>query len=248
MREMSIIDVFNLLVKRWWIIGGLAAICGSVMFLFTSLTYVQEYSANGTIFASNGAYAYQQLTDSNGNKVNASDFTASVNLIPTYLELLKSDKLAEEVATKVAWDNPKYKDITYRDVASIVSFASREETTVIDVLAKSTDRDLAKAVAAAYLEISPDFLSRYLGADNVASELDNPRVFALSSGALTDGLKVALIVAVLTSALIILFAVLDQKIRGEEDFVANYDVPILGSIPTFDIPSKKGVLGYEQKK
>lgn len=248
MREMSIVDIFNLLIKRWLIICGLAAICGSAMFLFTSLSYVQEYSATGTIFASNGAYTYQQITDSNGNKVNASDFTASVSLIPTYLELLKSDKLAEEVATKVSWDNPKYKDITYREVSDIVSFSSREETTVIDIKAVSTDKDFAKTIVAAYLEISPDFLSRLLGADNVASELDNPKIVALSDGALGDGFKVALIVAVLVSAVIILIAVLDQKIRGEEDFVANYDVPILGIIPMFDIPSKKGVLGFEQKK
>ena len=78
--------------------------------------------------------------------------------------------------------------------------------------------------------------------------LANPKIVALSDGALGDGFKVALIVAVLVSAVIILIAVLDQKIRGEEDFVANYDVPILGIIPMFDIPSKKGVLGFEQKK
>jgi len=248
MREMSIVDIFNLLIKRWWIILGLATICGSAMFLFTSLSYVQEYSASGTIFASNGAFVNQQLTDSSGNKVNASDFTASVNLIPTYLELLKSDKLAEEVATKVQWDNPEYKNVSYDQISDMVSFAGREETTVIDIRVVSTDPKLAKVVIAAYLEISPDFLSQLLGADNVAAALDSSPVVALGSGALGDGMKVAVLVGVLVSAIIILAAVLDQKIRGEEDFVSHYDVPILGVIPMFDIPSKKGVLGFEQKK
>ena len=70
----------------------------------------------------------------------------------------------------------------------------------------------------------------------------------MGSGAVADGLKIAVLVGVLVSAVIILAAVLDQKIRGEEDFVSNYDVPILGVIPMFNIPSKKGVLGFEQKK
>ncbi len=248
MREMSIVDVFSLLRKRWWIIGGLAAICGAAMFLFTSLTYVQEYAASATIFTNNGAYISQQIAGNSDNKVNASDLTASVSLVPTYLELLRSERLADEVATKVAWDNPKYSKVTYEDVKDIISFSDREDTTVIDVRSVSTDKELAKIVVAAYLEIAPGFLSEMLGADNVASMLDNPRVSTLSSGALSDGLKVALIVAVLVCAAIILISVLDQRIRSEEDFVTNYDVPILGIIPVFDIPSKKGVLGFEQKK
>ena len=247
MREMSIVDIFNLLVKRWWIILGLAAICGSAMFLFTSLTYVQEYSATGTLIAGNGSFTNQQL-ESSGNKVNASDLTASVSLIPTYLELLQSDSLAKEVATKVAWDNPDYKNITYTDVARTVYFSNKPDTTVIVVSGKSTDKNFVKAVVSAYLELSPAFISSHLRVDDAAIELDSAKVSALSDGALSDGLKVALIVAVLVCAVIVLIAVLDQKIRGEEDFTANYDVPVLGVIPVFDIPSKKGVLGFEQKK
>lgn len=248
MREMSIIDIFNLLLKRWWIIVGLAAICGSGMFLLTSLTYVPQFAASGTIFASNGAYTYQQVTDSTGEKVQSSDFTASVNLIPTYLELLRSEKLANEVVTKVKWDNPSYDSLTEKQVVSMTSFSSREETTIIDISVRSTDEKLAKAVATAYLEISPSFLSGYLGADSVARELDSAVVKPLGDGAFSDGMKVAIIVAVLASAVIILVGVLDNKVRGEEDLVSNYNVPVLGIIPVFEIPSKKGVLGYEQKK
>ena len=249
MREMSVLDILNLLLKRWWIILGLAAIFGSGMFIFTSLTYVQEYSATGTIFASNGAYTYQQFQGSaTADKIQSSDLAASVSLIPSYLELLRSDKLADEVATKVKWDNPSYNNLTTNQVTYMTSFSSREETTIIDVWVRSTDPELAEAVSSAYLELAPDFLSRYIGTDNVASELDSTTIRKLGNGATSDGIKVAIIVAVIVSAIIILFGVLDNRVRGEEDFVANYDVPVLGTIPVFEIALKKGATGYESKK
>ena len=45
--------------------------------------------------------------------------------------------------------------------------------------------------------------------------------------------------AVLVFAIAIIITVMDKTIKGENDFTANYDIPILGNIPNFKAAARE---------
>ena len=45
--------------------------------------------------------------------------------------------------------------------------------------------------------------------------------------------------AVLVFAVAIIITVMDKTIKGEKNFVANYDIPILGNIPNFKVAARE---------
>ena len=51
--------------------------------------------------------------------------------------------------------------------------------------------------------------------------------------------SVASIGCVLVLAIAILVSMMDKTIKGEKDFSANYDIPVLGSIPNFRVAARE---------
>ena len=121
-----------------------------------------------------------------------------------------------------------------------------EETLFIDVTFSSTDPKEAMRIANKYVEVAcgyiPEFIpsSRAMVASTaIKSVMTYPRTMVTTAAAGLMGAVVAYIILFIIEST-------NRAIKGEEDFNANFEVPLLGSVPDFE--NAEAGSGYRKAK
>lgn len=237
MGEISILDIFKIIFRRIWAIIIAAVLCGAVAFVYCTMFATPTYQAKASVIGSNGNIAvdYDVSSPSSKETIESSDLAASLALSDTYVVMLtKMPAESQEFIDKLT-DEGLF-DI-YQN--SSVSISPREETLIIDISVVSTDRNAAQKIANIYAECSSSFVAEYnIG---MIKTLSKARDTAQISPNTLKTVFFAVLLGVVIVALIAVYIDMsDKTINGEDDIRANYDIPILGSVPDFQTISKGG--------
>lgn len=236
MVELSIMDVLKIILSRIWIVIICGILCGSLAFVYCTMIAVPEYKTTASIIGSNGnvGVELQQEQDANG-AVNASDYSVSEALVRTYVHMLaKLPAESEEFRTRL--EEEKLWDI-YK--ASKTSVSSKEKSLVIDISVTSTDPKAAMEIANIYAECSTHFIGEFnVGLTEQFSHAINYE--KVSPNTVMTTFLAILVGAVLAALFVIYFETTNKVVSGEEDVKANYNIPILGVVPDFQISAKGG--------
>ena len=193
------------------------------MFFRTSRGKVDTYTASGMMYVYN----------SNPNLVNyqyasSNDLTTAVELIDTYLVVVKSNKVMDVVANRLMVDYP---GIMPEFIASTLSMGSVSETGVVQVSSTTVDPQMSADIVNAVLDVAPAEIIRVVNAGSVevidyamVPEFPNSRHYrrrmAMGAGA---GIAVA-------GLILLLMYIFNQKVRDASDLTDNYTPPVLASI------------------
>lgn len=235
MGEFSVLNILKVLFKRIWVIIVVSVLCASISFIYCSMIATPSYQARSSVLGSNGNIATDlEISDAGADtSIQSNDLAASLSLTDTY----------EYMLTKMPTESQEFINrITEAGLVdyfneSTVNISAREDTLVIDITIVSSDREVAKQIANIFAECAPDYISDYnIGIVKELSKARSttqvaPHTFITTAMAFILG-------AVAASLTIIYIAISDKTINGEEDLKANYDVPILGSVPDFQSTSK----------
>lgn len=235
MGEFSVFNMLKVLLKKIWLIIIISILCASLAFVYCSMIATPSYQARASVLGSNGNIATDlELADgTTDNSVQSNDLAASLSLTQTY----------EYMLTKMPTESQLFiSRITEAGLVdyfnnSTVNVSAREDTFVIDITIISSDREVAKQIANIFVECAPEFISDYnIGVVKELSKARSatqvaPHTFITTAMAFILG-------AVATSLAVIYIAMSDRTINGEEDIKANYDVPVLGSVPDFQSTGK----------
>ena len=226
-KAINIMDLVLLAWRRLWIIILTAIVFAAGVFSYCKFFVTPSYSATASILVTNGAVttSYNETTD----KVSGSDISASLYLAYTVVDILNTPDIYKKVADQLG-GGYEYQNLMARSWVARRS----EETLFIDITFSSTDPKEAMRVANKYVEVAcgyiPEFIpsSRAMVASTaIKAVMTYPRTMSTTAVA-------GLVGAV--AAYIILFIIesLNRSIKGEEDFTANFDVPLLGAVPDFE--------------
>lgn len=237
MGEISILDILKIIFRRIWAIIIAAVLCGAVAFVYCTMFATPTYQAKASVIGSNGNIAvdYDVTSPSAKETIESSDLAASLALSDTYVVMLtKMPAESQEFIDKLT-DEGLF-DI-YQN--SSVSISPREETLIIDISVVSTDRNAAQKIANIYAECSSSFVAEYnIG---MIKTLSKARDTVQVSPNTLRTVFFAVLLGILIVAFIAVFIDMsDKTINGEDDIRANYDIPILGSVPDFQTISKGG--------
>ena len=121
--QIDFIKLFFYYVKRIWIIALCAVIGYASMYIYTAKMLPDTYTAAGTMYVYNG----------NPNAVNyqytsSSDLNSAVQLIDTYMVVIKSNKVLDAITERLA---PQYPDITPGFISGSLSAGTVSETSVL---------------------------------------------------------------------------------------------------------------------
>lgn len=237
-KTINIMDLVMLAWRRIWIIILAAVFCAVGAFSYCKFFLTPSYSATASILVTNGAVTTSY--DENSDKVSGSDISASLYLSYTVVDILNTPDIYKKVADSLG------KGYEYQNLMARSRVARRsEETLFVDVTFSSTDPKEAMRVANKYVEVAcgyiPEFIpsSRAMVASTaIKAVMTYPRTMSTTAVA-------GLVGAV--AAYIILFIIesLNRSIKGEEDFTANFDVPLLGAVPDFENAES---VGYRKSK
>lgn len=240
MNEFSISSLILIARKCIWHLIASVLICAVVSYCYCSFIATPTYQSKVSFVASNGGMgANANETD----KIISSDVAASLAMINTYVDVLKTSGAYRQLSTALGG---KY---TATQLKKMISVQSRHEDSLfIDVTVTSTSPNESVRIANAFLNLGENYVSTamnepdkklILKAEDSSSAVQNYPTTAITV------VIAAVLGFVVVYAIALIINVMDKTIKGEGDFAATYDIPILGNIPNFKAAAK-GEKKYEK--
>lgn len=228
--QLSIMNVVDMLLKKWYVLFIAAIIGGLCSYIFTDLFIQPKYSAGTTL--------YVNASTKKTEEVSSSNIAASQQLVNTYAEILKARDFLDKIARDL---DGKY---TSNEIKSMLTMTSVNKTEVLSVVVKGTNKDDVYKIAQRLADYSTDELKNVVGAGSVTIlesplEPKNP----VSPNVRANTLIGVLLGLLLAGLFIVVLDLLDTRIKSGEEFANNYEEPLLGEIPTLeeaqDMPVKE---------
>ncbi len=225
--EISIFQLVRLALKKWYFLVAGALLLAILAGSFVAITGEPKYKANTTIYLS---------TAQNDTQLSSSQTTALRNMITTYSDLITSG-IVFEATRKDA--GVSYTDKQLKKMVSIttnsdslvftlsVTASSREEAaTLANSLAKcgiATVRETITACEGRVIDMATKEM-----AEDVSTSVSKVTVIGFLVG------------AILTYAIFFINFILDTTIRKKDDLKEISELPIIGTIPSFEAANMGG--------
>ena len=243
MGDISLVYLLELAWKRIWALILTAVLFATGAFCYCRFLAVPQYISVSSILVTNGAIVTQYSSESasDSDSVRGTDISASLSLANTVTDILKTPdiyiKLSEELGGSYKYDQ----------LQGMISVARRNNDTLfIDINVKYTDGEEAKRIANKFASISCNYVAEYIpnAKARVASSAMGyakvyPRTVTVTAISGIVGAVVAFLIAFIADFL-------NQSIRGEDEFVSKYNIPLLGAVPDFENDEIMGI--YHSKK
>ncbi len=233
MKELDVSKLLKLFLSHIIpiIISGI--LCAALAFGYCSLIVKPVYRTNTSILVNNG-----ELAENFGNpagSISSSTMSASLALVTTCVDMLKSDNIYKELAN--ALDDGS----EYTSLRPIFSVSDRSENSLfIDISVSGYSPEEVKHIANTFLDIVPTYIKNNLNNADVKIMANADKAYQVEPRT-----SVTVVVAFITGAFICFFIFLvinlmKNTIESESDFKERYEIPLLGSVPFFDNKSTGG--------
>ncbi len=216
--------IFYLIRKNIaWII--VASILGAtIAFLFSKYMLDERFTSTAEVYISNS----QGLQ----GEIDAGDLSAARSMASTYRIILQSDK-AKALLKEALAKNETYINSPYKSSYSY-SVSVREESEVLRITVSSRDPDLSAEVCNEMINVSETLIGEIFSDSGRSHSLGSakPNNTPTSPNVQSNMFMGGIIGLVIASALFVLLALLDNRVKDEGDFVAKVKIPVLGEVPS----------------
>ena len=210
------------LLRRCWLI----ILCASVGFCFMygrSLQVGDTYTASGTMYVYN---ANPNLL--NYGYTNVADLNSAVQLVDTYAQVVKSNRVMDAIAERMIQAHP---GLTTGRISGSLSMGTVAETGVVRVSSRTDDPALSTDIVNTVLDVAPAEIKRVVGAGDIQiiDYASHPQ-FPDSRQDKRQGLIGAMAGAVAAAALLVVMFLLNQKLEDSKELTELYSLPVLASV------------------
>ena len=216
--EVTLQDIFWTLKKYFFWIILTTAVFVAGAFAYTEFLVTPMYETSFSMGVnSNGRDSAAQVTNN--------ELVAEARIAETYKVLLTSQPVTDAVSAKLGGTPSATK------IEGMITASVQKDTMVIDVTVSDSDPQRAANVANTISEVAPKVLAE-LPVGGILYGIETAKVPRTPiSPNLVSNLTIGFILGLLlSSAVIILVAVLDTTIWREEDLERSFNVPVLGSV------------------
>lgn len=211
--EMFLINIRLILV--------VSVLCAVAFFTYSQTMLVPLYRSSVSLYINN-IDSSMKFED----KMLGTDISASQMLVPSCVEIVKSNRMLNEVADSDGLD------YSAAQIAGMLSVKVVEETEIFEVsITCASPQDAAK-IADTFAKVVPDVVGKIIGASTV-KVIDYARVSNIKvyPNVVTNTLSGFLVGLFLSCAFITIREIFDVRIKNEVDIEREFDYPILGVIP-----------------
>lgn len=222
--ELELRQIFAIFRYNLWVILGATILCAAAVCLVTVFLLTPMYTATASM------YVY---SDANrANEITSTELTTSQKLVNTYIVVLESDTVLDEVAHKLN------EGLTAEAIRKMMTASAVNATEAFAINITHPDPAMAQLIVNTIVDIAPQEIIRVVRAGGVEvidyaklpEEPSSPNVAA-------NTVVGALLGFVLCFGALILRVLFDTRIHGEEELTQNFDFPVLGIVPTlFETP------------
>lgn len=236
MNELTLSSLLGILKKSLIYIIIVSFLCGIGAFCFCRFIATPTYQSKISFIGANSSeFATHTDDDKDNVGIVTADISASRALILTYVDIFKTNDFYKEVKEKCGLE------YSAKALKKMVNIVQREENSLfIDFTVTCVNPKHAIKIAETIYDIGDDYLSSMFPMAYVKAIEDTDSTATQNYPVTSTTMMIAIILgAVLVFAVAIIITVMDKTIKGEKDFVANYDIPILGNIPNFKVAARE---------
>lgn len=232
--EIDLLQMLKALWHRAWIVVIAAVLCAGMGFSYAAFIKIPMYESEALLYVNNSSISVGSTSFS----ISPSELTAAQNLVDTYIVILKTRSVLNEVIDKAGLS------YSYEQLKSMITAAPVNHTEVFSIKITSPDPHEAERIANTIAEILPDKIADIVDGSSVRI-VDYAIVPSFrSSPSVTRYTALGLLFGVVVSCFaIVIFELSDTTIRSEEYLMQNYDFPVLAVIPEL-AAHKGGKYGY----
>jgi capsular polysaccharide biosynthesis protein len=219
MVEITIRDIFRILLRRWWIVLIFIIVCGTASYIWTNYYITPMYSANTTLYVGKN-------TDQYG--IETTDLYLGSNLILDYSEIAKSKLVAYEVIDELGLR------MSAGALAGRISVNQRDMTRVIQISVTDSNPQRAMDIANTVAEVFKKKVVEIMQVENV-QVIDRAELpmFPVSPNKQVNYMAGVILGLALGVGLIFLIEFLDDTVKTPEDVQKYTGLPVIGTIPVF---------------
>ena len=254
-KEISIADIFSLLLSKIWFILIVTVLGLIVAFCVSKFVMPVKYSSSVSMYVKSNANRNEQ------QNVNLNELNASKSLVETYIVVLKNTSVVKEVSNEMVGsvDDEKLKKcfsitsegtIDPKSIVSCIAMASVNNTEVLQLTATTKDPEVSAALCNAYSKVAPSVLVRVVGAGSVetigSAEANYSPVSPRTSRNCLIGAAAGLFLAVVV---VVLADLLDNTVKSADDLNHKTEMAVIGEIDQFgNTKLKKGEASTNAKR
>ena len=233
-KEVNVIPLLKVLLKRWWIIILTGLIVGGATFAVTKIFINQTYRCGFTAFVNNKQV--KQTTDI----LTSSDVTAAKELVRTYSHILKSDTVLSSAAESIKLN------LKYADLSNMVYTEIQDETEIIAVYVVDENPLVAYDLAQAIAKVAPSHMADIVEGSSMKI-IDNPQYNEkrYKPSYIRFSIVGFIVGALIVVVLIMIRYLKDDTINNEGELENQFSIPLLGVIPNIEKASEKRTNYYD---
>lgn len=225
-RVVTLKELWEIFVHRWWVMLLAAVICSGSFYAAVQLTFVPQYKSTATLYILN-----QNETQTSNV---SDDFSLALKVVNDCDYLLKSHSVLDQVIEQLNLD------ISYEDLSKTISTSNPEDTRILEVSVEAASPEEAKRIVDAVCEVGTESITQAMGFQQV--NLYEYGTIDTKPSNQTRKLTYALVGAVaamLTYTAFLIFYLVDDTLRTDEDIQQYLGLTILGDIPNANNANKK---------
>lgn len=231
-KEIDVSKYLKILVSHIIPIILAGLLCVALAFGYTHFLKKPQYKTTASVLVNNGSLA---STIEGSTIISSANMSASLQLVTTCVDILKSDKVYIELSEAL---NNKYSYSTLKGMFNITSRS--DNSLLIDIAVTGGNPDEIKKIANTFLEIIPTYIKITLPPTDVKIMADANRTSVSGPSTFSSSAIAFLVGAILCYLIFVIVGIFKNTIESAADFKAHYDIPLLGSVPYFEAKNSGG--------
>lgn len=220
--EITLMPILNELLKKLWLIGLVAFICGIGADIYCHLFIAPSYLSSFTAYVNNAK-------ERNSDTVTNSDMQARIRIVKTYSQVIKSKAVMQAAIEKMGSGQ------SANELLSYVQVEPASDSEVITVNVTTENPDFSYELANAIADVAPTYLEDVVEGSSMriidSPELPTSSVAPVYAKWLIGGFAGGLILIVL---ILVIRFIRDDTVKNENDLENYFSLPVVGIIPDMD--------------
>lgn len=250
-REIKLIDLISVAIKRMWILVLAAIIGAGVAIYYSKCVVVPQYRVSATFLVDMGTLSNQEreLDQLEAQR----QIVGSRYQVPSYVSILATSDFADAVAKRLKEmpeEYPLSQPYSASLINSLVSFSYEEEMETYDMAVVAFSPDDALNIARCVEDYSEEYVSTHKTmAKNTLRIIDHARK---SNSAINLNVAVNVLLGVVACvavafAICFLVEMNDVRIKSESGISEILGLPVIGNIPEYFTTESSGYKSYYRR-
>jgi len=231
-QKIELKKLFFFLLKRIWLLIICAGIGFAGMYCYTRYYLPDTYTAYATMYVLN---VNPNLV--NYQYANASDLNSAVQLLDTYMVVVRSHKVMDVVTERLLKDYP---GISTAFISGSLSMGSVADTGVLRINCRTGNAKMSADICNAVVDVAPAEIIRVVSAGNIeVIDYAEPPSLPDYRDPIKKGMLGAVAGGALAGVFLIMLFLMNHKVGEEEELKEAYTPPVLSSVVREKKKSKK---------